>query len=116
MKIVINRCYGGFNLSAKALKRFFELRNQPYYFFKLTEKTPVPLEKIEFLKDFSCWCERTGEWFPFYCGPSAPQYQKRLRPLQRALSRMSAEVRTLCISFHQGLLNDSYSTDKGCRC
>ncbi len=34
MKIVINTVYGGFSLSAKAIKRLAELRGQECYFFK----------------------------------------------------------------------------------
>lgn len=35
MKIVINKCYGGFGLSEKAVFRYFELMNKPVW----TEKT-----------------------------------------------------------------------------
>lgn len=35
-KIVINRCFGGFSLSAKALKRYCDLQNKPCYFFTLS--------------------------------------------------------------------------------
>lgn len=35
MKIVINRCFGGFSLSALAIKRLAELNNKPCYFFKI---------------------------------------------------------------------------------
>lgn len=34
MKIAINKCYGGFGLSAKAQKRFAELQGRPCFFFK----------------------------------------------------------------------------------
>lgn len=34
MKIVINKCYGGFSLSPKAVARLCELRGRPCYFFK----------------------------------------------------------------------------------
>lgn len=33
MKIVINKCYGGFGLSPKAISRLAELRGQKAYFF-----------------------------------------------------------------------------------
>lgn len=33
MKVVINRCYGGFNLSPKAIKRYAELKNIPCFLF-----------------------------------------------------------------------------------
>lgn len=33
MKIVINRCFGGFSLSPLALKRLSELKGRPCYFF-----------------------------------------------------------------------------------
>lgn len=31
MKIVINRCYGGFGLSEEAVKRYFEIKDQPVW-------------------------------------------------------------------------------------
>lgn len=34
MKLVINRCYGGFSLSPRAVQRLAELNGQPCYFFK----------------------------------------------------------------------------------
>ncbi len=51
MKIVINRCYGGFSISPKAIKRLAELNGRECYFFThdrhdYTIYIPVPLEKI----------------------------------------------------------------------
>lgn len=37
MKIVINKCYGGFGLSLKAKRRLAELRGQKLYFYKQTK-------------------------------------------------------------------------------
>ena len=37
MKLVINSCYGGFNLSPKALKRYLELKGKNAYFYKQTK-------------------------------------------------------------------------------
>ncbi len=34
MKVVINNCYGGFSLSAKALHRLCALQKKPCYFYK----------------------------------------------------------------------------------
>jgi hypothetical protein len=34
MKIVINKCYGGFGLSPRAVKRLAELNGKPCFFFK----------------------------------------------------------------------------------
>lgn len=39
MKIVINRCYGGFGLSMAALKRYVELKGMNPYFYKENWKT-----------------------------------------------------------------------------
>lgn len=39
MKIVINRCYGGFNLSPAAVKRLAQLRGKKCYFFTRDFKT-----------------------------------------------------------------------------
>lgn len=36
MKLVINRCFGGFSLSRKAVQRMAELNGRPCYFFKHT--------------------------------------------------------------------------------
>lgn len=33
MKVVINRCHGGYSLSPKAIKRLAELQGRPCYFF-----------------------------------------------------------------------------------
>jgi len=47
MKVVINKCYGGFGLSPLAVKRMAELKGKPCYFFthnpKNMELTPVDL-------------------------------------------------------------------------
>ena len=34
MKVVINKCFGGFGLSAKGIARLAELKNRPCFFFK----------------------------------------------------------------------------------
>jgi len=38
MKIVINRCYGGFGLSPEAVKLYFEKMNIPIYVVQMKEK------------------------------------------------------------------------------
>lgn len=35
MKLVINKCYGGFGLSVKGIQRWAELSGRPCYFFRL---------------------------------------------------------------------------------
>ncbi len=53
MKIVINTCFGGFSLSAKAVKRYAELTGKACYFFKTefsggeSDYVPVPIEDCE---------------------------------------------------------------------
>lgn len=37
MKVAINKCFGGFNLSGKAMKRYLELKGKPCYFYKQTK-------------------------------------------------------------------------------
>lgn len=37
MKIVINKCFGGFGLSLKAQRRYLELKGLPCYFYKQTK-------------------------------------------------------------------------------
>lgn len=34
MKVVINKCYGGFGLSARAVRRICELKGRPCFFFR----------------------------------------------------------------------------------
>lgn len=48
MKIVINKCYGGFSLSPLAVKRMAELQGKPCHFFKsnsgsMYERIPVEI-------------------------------------------------------------------------
>lgn len=37
MKIVVNKCYGGFGLSPKAVKRYLEQKGKECYFYKQTK-------------------------------------------------------------------------------
>jgi len=37
MKIVVNKCFGGFGLSSKAVKRYLELIGKECYFYKQTK-------------------------------------------------------------------------------
>lgn len=50
-KIVINRCFGGFSLSPKGLKRFSELKGKECYFFKWNIKPntyePLSIEEAQ---------------------------------------------------------------------
>jgi hypothetical protein len=48
MKIVINSCYGGFSLSALAVKRMAELNGKECYFFKfeLSSRSPLVYKPI----------------------------------------------------------------------
>lgn len=71
MKIVINRCYGGFGLSEEALRRYAELKGLPFYVDRSTGHFPryhtIPVEDanalytnardMEFSED-----ERTEFW------------------------------------------------------
>ena len=51
MKIVINKCFGGFGLSPKAIKRIAELEGKECYFFKCDIKSnkypPLSLEEAK---------------------------------------------------------------------
>lgn len=54
MKLVINRCFGGFSLSARAVKRLAELKGRPAYFFKQNISAglrspyiPIPVEQAD---------------------------------------------------------------------
>lgn len=48
MKVVINKCFGGFSLSAKAIQRLAELQGRPCFFFKrdITRGLSSPYEPI----------------------------------------------------------------------
>ena len=37
MEVVVNKCYGGFGLSLKAIKRYLELKGKECYFYKQTK-------------------------------------------------------------------------------
>lgn len=53
MKVVINTCYGGFSLSAKAVKRMAEIQGRPCYFFKSNLRGPYePLKEAEADNEF----------------------------------------------------------------
>lgn len=49
MRIVVNRCFGGFSLSTKAVKRLAELQGRKCFFFKCDEKNRyyTPIESDE---------------------------------------------------------------------
>ena len=38
IKIAVNKCYGGFGLSNAAIKRYWELKGRPCYFYKYNYK------------------------------------------------------------------------------
>lgn len=46
MKVVINTCFGRFNLSAKALKRYQDLKGEKCYFTRFSKKI-VPIEEVQ---------------------------------------------------------------------
>jgi len=49
MRVVVNRCFGGFSLSAKAVKRLAELQGRKCFFFKCDVKNSyyTPIESDE---------------------------------------------------------------------
>jgi hypothetical protein len=59
MKVVINKCFGGFSLSPLAVKRLAELNGKECYFFKSngfgdnSEYIPITLEEAK--KGFMCF-------------------------------------------------------------
>jgi len=59
MKLVVNRCYGGFSLSPRAVKRLAELEGKNCYFFKMKigdeSYTPITIEEIEDGGRISFW-------------------------------------------------------------
>lgn len=68
MKIVINRCYGGFGLSIKALKRYVELKGMTPYFYEedFKTKTCYKIKNVEKEKKnkyyfYTCITEDLGD-------------------------------------------------------
>lgn len=59
MEIVLNKCYGGFGLSPKAIKRIAELQGKECYFFKDTFSPrghiAITIEEAESDKFFSAY-------------------------------------------------------------
>jgi hypothetical protein len=47
MKIVINRCWGGFGLSDKAFKRYKELGGNSDYVFEIERNDPILVQVVE---------------------------------------------------------------------
>lgn len=50
MKVVVNRCFGGFSISPKAIKRMAELNGKECYFFKgysIGELEPITFEEAQ---------------------------------------------------------------------
>ena len=51
MKVVINRCYGGFGLSSKALTRYCELSNivnpEDFYVWDIERTDPILIQIVE---------------------------------------------------------------------
>lgn len=71
MKLVINSCYGGFNLSPKAIKRYLELKGKEAYFYKQTKynwsDNNVEFQRVDNLDDLNnelfnyCTAKKQGE-------------------------------------------------------
>ena len=56
MKIVINRCYGGFSLSPRAVQRLAELEGKPCYFFiSEIDKPYRPIDLPDQKESFPMW-------------------------------------------------------------
>lgn len=47
-EVVINKCFGGFGLSPRAIKRWCDLKEKPCYFFKEKEETRGDFSRVEY--------------------------------------------------------------------
>lgn len=82
MKIVINRCYGGFSLSSKGTKRYLELNGQNAYFYKRSKYSYrdginefIRIDNIEDVPDVFFYCTTYDQGkiisdYPKDCFPS----------------------------------------------
>jgi hypothetical protein len=55
MKVVINRCWGGFSLSPKAVARMAELQGRPCYFFDISGREKARRISIEQAEGTFIW-------------------------------------------------------------
>jgi len=55
MKVVINKCFGGFSLSALAIKRLSELEGKECYFYKHNFSNTYKKIPIEDCKGYTMW-------------------------------------------------------------
>lgn len=55
MKIVINKCYGGFGLSPAGIKRYAELKGRKCYFFKSIFGEEKSFERLSMEEAKSCF-------------------------------------------------------------
>lgn len=71
MKIVVNKCFGGFSLSALAVKRMAELNNKPCYFFKSEFKdskrwhVPIEIDECEKSLFFSAYTVKNPDEYTY---------------------------------------------------
>jgi len=72
MKIAINRCYGGFSLSPKAVKMHSELEGKKCFFFKYNHETKmhIPISENDIDDNYMSWCAFTIENPDKYLGKS----------------------------------------------
>jgi hypothetical protein len=123
MKIAINKCFGGFGLSPKAIKRIAELQGKECYFFKskassFRDKIPATLEEAETAFIFyafdtptppkeneaKAWMEMSSEerqqWnaeYQSHCLEKFRDYEKRTDPfLIQAIEELGKEASGHC--------------------
>lgn len=87
MKIVINKCFGGFGLSPNAIKRYAELKGWECYFFKCDLKT----EEYEEITIEEARSARMSLWSAFKVSNPAKHINRKKPWKEQSMEERRAE-------------------------